>query len=183
MHFIKFTKNKLCYFMTSLLYENLHPNKSLKGTGYKDEKKAMETIELIKFRSPKYQFDVVNTMYNRAKYHPNQTEGMRNAMNIFEKWLERYGKMDKKEYPFLDINIIKKYANNNDFINHLKKVNGKFYKLQYIPYGKYDYLSYRTKIIEDIMKKKIKYFRSDGKPTKEHLCMISYGYSPYPEKL
>jgi hypothetical protein len=30
---------------------------------------------------------VVNTMYNRAKYHANQTDGMRDAMKIFKKWL------------------------------------------------------------------------------------------------
>ena len=28
-------------------------------------------------------------MYNRAKYHPHQTEGMREAMKVFEKWLEK----------------------------------------------------------------------------------------------
>jgi hypothetical protein len=36
-----------------------------------------------------YQKQVVNTMYNRAKYHPYQTSDMREAMKIFEKWLDK----------------------------------------------------------------------------------------------
>ena len=31
---------------------------------------------------------VVTTMYNRAKYHANQTEGMRDVIKIFKKWLK-----------------------------------------------------------------------------------------------
>ena len=27
-------------------------------------------------------------MYNRAKYHPYQTEDMKKAMKVFEKWLK-----------------------------------------------------------------------------------------------
>ena len=32
---------------------------------------------------------VVNTMYNRAKFHANQTSDMREAMKVFKKWLKR----------------------------------------------------------------------------------------------
>ena len=39
-----------------------------------------------------YQKQVVNTMYNRAKYHPYQTEDMREAMKVFEKWLQKNSK-------------------------------------------------------------------------------------------
>jgi hypothetical protein len=49
---------------------NLHPDKSLKKTGFKDIATANSTINLISKRSLRYQFDVINTMYNRAKYHP-----------------------------------------------------------------------------------------------------------------
>lgn len=56
-------------------------------TGYGDSKRAKETLKNIKKFDNKYQMQVVNTMYNRAKYHANQTEGMRDAMKIFKKWL------------------------------------------------------------------------------------------------
>ena len=56
--------------------------------GYGDSKRAKETLKNIKKFDNKYQMQVVNTMYNRAKYHANQTEGMRDAMKIFKKWLK-----------------------------------------------------------------------------------------------
>lgn len=70
------------------LYADWHPEKSLKGTGFKDEETAIKTIGLIKNRDKSYQFNVVNTMYNRAKYHPYQTLDMRKAMKVFKRWLQ-----------------------------------------------------------------------------------------------
>jgi hypothetical protein len=72
------------------LYSDFHPTTSLKGTGYKNKEKAIETLKLIKKRDKIYQFQVVNTMYNRARFHPNQTKEMREAMKIFKKWLDNY---------------------------------------------------------------------------------------------
>ena len=37
------------------------------------------------------QFDVINTMYNRAKCHKYQTADMREAMKVYKKWLKLYG--------------------------------------------------------------------------------------------
>ena len=70
------------------LYENYNPKTTLKGLGFKDEKTALHTIEAIKEKPIKYQKSVIITMYNRAKYHPNQTEDMRKAMKIFNKWIK-----------------------------------------------------------------------------------------------
>ena len=55
-------------------------------TGYGSAKKARETLRNIKKFDKAYQMQVVNTMYNRAKYHSNQTKDMREAMKIFKKW-------------------------------------------------------------------------------------------------
>jgi hypothetical protein len=153
------------------LYSDHHPNKSLKNTGFKDIKTAEKTIKLIQKRSLKYQFDVINTMYNRAKYHPHKTKNMEDAMKIFKKWLDLYPKLKKKEdkkYPFLSLNTIAKYekiANlygvsevargikkgsktDKGFLEMYKEVKGKANKLQYIPVklnqpDKQDYWSYR----------------------------------------
>jgi len=160
------------------LYSDAHPETTMKGTGFRDEDKARKTIEIIKYRSPKYQFDVINTMYNRAKYHPNQTPKMRKAMKIFKNWLGKY-KKEKIIYPYLPMSTIQKYVPHSEFLDKLKLVNGKYYKLQYIPVGKYDYLSYRNYIIGKIISKKIKYFNKEGSPTRAHLQLISYGYSPF----
>jgi aromatic ring hydroxylase len=71
------------------LYEDKHPESSTKGTGFKDKQKAIDTLEIIKKRDLTYQKQVVNTMYNRAKHHPHQTENMKEAMKIFDAWLKK----------------------------------------------------------------------------------------------
>jgi hypothetical protein len=72
------------------LYEDKHPKTSTKGTGFKNKQKALDTLKIIKNRDLVYQKQVVNTMYNRAKYHPYQTKEMREAMKIFKDWLDKY---------------------------------------------------------------------------------------------
>jgi len=72
------------------LYEDNHPEKSTKGTGFKDKQKALDTLKIIKGRDMTYQKLVVLTMYNRAKYHPNQTPAMKEAMKVFNKWLKQH---------------------------------------------------------------------------------------------
>ena len=94
------------------LYNDLHPNKSLKNTGFKDKKTAVNTIKLIKKRSLKYQFDVINTMYNRAKYHPHRNKNMEDAMIVFKDWLKTYKNKkleEENKYPFLSLNKIIEY--------------------------------------------------------------------------
>ena len=71
------------------LYEDKHPTTSTKGTGFKNKQKALDTLKIIKDRDITYQKQVVNTMYNRAKYHPHQTDEMREAMKVFKKWLDK----------------------------------------------------------------------------------------------
>ena len=70
------------------LYNDDHPKTSTKGTGFKDKQKALDTLEIIKNRDIVYQKQVVNTMYNRAKYHPYQTSNMKEAMKVYAKWLK-----------------------------------------------------------------------------------------------
>jgi hypothetical protein len=46
----------------------------LKIPGFKDYKSALKTINLISKSSLKYQFDVMDAMFNRIKYHLRKTE-------------------------------------------------------------------------------------------------------------
>ena len=71
------------------LYEDKHPNKSTKDTGFKNKQKALDTLKIIKDRDIIYQKQVVNTMYNRAKYYPHQTNEMVEAMKVFKEWLNK----------------------------------------------------------------------------------------------
>ena len=74
----------------STLYDDSHTSTSMKGTGFKNRQKALDTLHLIKNRDKTYQKLVVITMYNRAKYHPYQTPQMRDAMKIYKEWLKKY---------------------------------------------------------------------------------------------
>jgi hypothetical protein len=183
----------------SKLYSDDHPKLSTKGTGFKDEKIALNTIKIISDRSLKYQFDVVNTMYNRAKYHPNQTPDMLKAMVIFKRWLGEYTKkkeVENKYKDFLPLDVIASYEkladeyNINDkykeFLKIYKKIK-KPYKLQYIlANNKEDYYSLRNNLIKSILKKikqnNNKLFYTSGKniglPTKNHFILILHAYSP-----
>jgi hypothetical protein len=161
------------------LYNDLHPEKSLKNTGFKDKSTAIHTIELVSKRSLRYQFDVINTMYNRAKYHPHITDSMKDAMKIFKKWLQNYPKLKKQEdkkYNWLPLKTIAKYEKiaelygvsmvarglkkgtrtDKGFLAMYKEVNGKANKLQYIPVKKdknegQDYWSYRVSFLNSRM--------------------------------
>jgi len=182
----------------SKLYADDHPELSTKGTGFKDEKIALNTIKIISSRSLKYQFDVVNTMYNRAKYHPNQTPDMLKAMVVFKHWLDKYvkkKKLENKYKDFLSLDVIASYEklideyNINDkykdFLKVYKKIK-KPYKLQYIlANDKEDFYSYRSNLIKSILQKikqNNKLFYTSGKnaglPTKNHLILILHAYSP-----
>jgi len=183
----------------SKLYADDHPELSTKGTGFKNEKIALSTIKIISSRSLKYQFDVVNTMYNRAKYHPNQTPDMLKAMVVFKRWLDKYvtkKELENKYKDFLSLDIIASYEkladdyNINDkykqFLKVYKKIK-KPYKLQYIlANDKEDYYSYRVNLIKSILQKikqnNNKLFYTSGKntglPTKNHLLLILHAYSP-----
>jgi len=153
------------------LYEDKHSKFSTRGTGFKNKLKAIETLKIIKDRDIIYQKQVVNTMYNRAKYHPYKNKDMEDAMKIFEKWLKEYPKLKKDEdnkYQWLPLKIVKKYEKiaekykvsevargikkgtktDKGFLEMYKKVLGKQHKLQYIPVKEnrptgQDYWSYR----------------------------------------
>jgi hypothetical protein len=90
------------------LYSDDNPKTTLKGTGFKDENTAQRTIKLIKNRSITYQKSVITTMLYRAKHHPNQTDGMKDAIKVYEKWIKKNNKKTIK-YPYLDLKLIIKY--------------------------------------------------------------------------
>ncbi len=154
------------------LYNDLHPETSTKATGYKDKKTAYNTLKIIKNRSLRYQFDVINTMYNRAKYHKKQTKEMRQVMRIYKRWLKKYKERRKREerkYGWIKYEEIMEYVRKEGekemkieeeierVYKEIKKTKGKYYKLQYKKMNeKYDYWSYRINLIKIIKKNKNK---------------------------
>ncbi len=78
--------------MTPTLYnQSRNPKKSTKGTGFKDEEKALETIKIVKKLDKVKQMQIVLTMYYRAEHHPHKTKEMEKAQKIFKRWLINKG--------------------------------------------------------------------------------------------
>jgi hypothetical protein len=59
-----------------------------KGIGYGTAKKARESIKRLAGKDKAYRRQVATTMYYRAKYHKYQTEGMRQSMKVWGKYLK-----------------------------------------------------------------------------------------------
>jgi hypothetical protein len=96
--------------MSKNLYTDDNPEYTLKGTGFKDKKTALKTLNLIKKRCLLYQFQVINTMYNRAKYHPHLNDNMKEAMEVFKDWLDKNknikNKMKEEEFKYLKLDEV-----------------------------------------------------------------------------
>jgi TolA-binding protein len=93
----KIEKNKNEKIKSIELYTNAHPKSTVHGTGYKNKETAEKTLLLIQKKTKKYQFLIINVLYQRAKYHKHQTKGMKDAMKVFRKWLDNYQKEKKIE--------------------------------------------------------------------------------------
>lgn len=70
------------------LYTDLHPETTIK-VYYKNKEVAKKSIKKIAHRSLSYQLRVLVTLYYRAKYHPNRTKDMLEAMQIFKKEIKK----------------------------------------------------------------------------------------------
>ena len=110
------------------LYTDAHPKSTIKGTGYKDKETALKTLELIKEKPLNKQFLIVNVLYQRAKYHKNQTKSMLEAMNVFEKWLKKHKKSmsggSKKKLPYLSLELVNSYEKLAEYYNVSRKARG-----------------------------------------------------------
>ena len=88
----KILKNKNIKPLNLSLFSDYNPKTTTHGLGFKNKKKALHTVKAIKNRDLKYQVNVVATMLGRAKKHPSQTEEMREAIVVFNKWMNDYKK-------------------------------------------------------------------------------------------
>lgn len=70
------------------LYTDLHPETTIK-VYYKNKEVAKKSIKKIERKPLSYQLRVLVTLYYRAKYHPNRTNDMLEAMQIFKKQIKK----------------------------------------------------------------------------------------------
>ena len=207
--------------MALSLYSDDNPKTTIKGFGYKNKKKAKDTIKLIEKtnRGINYKFQVINTMYYRAKHHKRKTKDMEEAMKVFKVWLDKYKDMKKEDedkFPFLKLRLIRSYeklaiyynislkarglekskTSDDGFLVVYRKLKGKINKLKKCPIQKnkpngenwYNKRNNQVKAkFSQSKKMKLKLFHDTGElkdlPTKIHVNMIMWAYSPFPDIL
>ncbi|PNS17660.1 PARP-type zinc finger-containing protein [Sphaceloma murrayae] len=100
----------------SHLYTDDNPSTTLHGTGFKDRATALHTLDLVSSRSLTYQFQTINTMLYRARGHAHKTDGINEAIEVFQKWTEGYKsrKAELRSFPLLSKPKVKEYLERYD---------------------------------------------------------------------
>mmetsp|Transcript_15530 Transcript_15530/g.38281 ORF Transcript_15530/g.38281 Transcript_15530/m.38281 type:complete len:631 (-) Transcript_15530:2546-4438(-) len=71
------------------LFTDENPATTIKGTGFRDKRIAERTIQLTSQPGVRYkQYWTIKAMRERAFHHPHKTDGMRDAIEVFDKWLK-----------------------------------------------------------------------------------------------
>lgn len=71
------------------LYSNYNNNiETHSKFGYKDRQTALDTLRELNNYDYYYQWHIILSMYNRAKYHPHRTPEMEDAMYVYKQWLK-----------------------------------------------------------------------------------------------
>lgn len=82
------------------LFSDDNPKTTVQGYGFSNLDITNKTLEDLKNRDIDYQFQVVNTMYNRAKEvikrtkNPDTIKNIKQALGIYSKWLNNYKKQN-----------------------------------------------------------------------------------------
>ncbi|KAL1123396.1 hypothetical protein AAG570_002476 [Ranatra chinensis] len=176
---------------------------TFQGAGFKDKEKAQETIRLLTGRDVTYQYQIINSMYNRAKVILRRTtdkekrKNLGEAIETFEAWIDDYKSHNraKDNFSYLPLEIVEAYKpladhhgiEDTGFLQAYKDVEGDLKNLRNkkIPDREVTWDVERnaclkpmsTKIKEEF----IQLYETDeplrGLPTKEHVEMIMWAYS------
>jgi hypothetical protein len=114
------------------LFTDKYPEYTVKGTGFQDKAKAKKTIEMMKNRDITYQFQVINTMYNRGLQVIKRTKDvqkkkqLKEATKEFKKWLDNYKKKNRKTeiWHYLPVDIVQKMTKLAEHYNISRKARG-----------------------------------------------------------
>mmetsp|Transcript_33727 Transcript_33727/g.41522 ORF Transcript_33727/g.41522 Transcript_33727/m.41522 type:complete len:233 (+) Transcript_33727:24-722(+) len=196
-----FKKRKKNTGKDSHLFTDDNPATTVKGTGFTDENKAKYTLKIMKGRDITYQFQVINTMYYRAKSVLKRTKNVvkqkniEGAINLFDEWLNEYRnknrKSEMKNYIKLkDLNKLislgKYYKVDQQFCHVFDELNGDIKRLRIhnVSSKNISWDIYRNKRINEIISK----YKDDNElyckvndieiPSLYHCELIMYGYTP-----
>ena len=118
--------------MNKELFSDKTPGTTVKGLGYQNKKKAEFTVKNMLNRDITYQFQVINTMYNRGLERIKRTKDnekikdLKEANIIFKKWLKDYKDKNRGEemYHYLPLELVNKMEALADYYNISRKARG-----------------------------------------------------------
>ena len=118
--------------MNKELFSDKTPGTTVKGLGYQNKKKAEFTVKNMLNRDITYQFQVINTMYNRGLETIKRTKDnekikdLKEANIIFKKWLKDYKDKNRGEemYHYLPLELVNKMEALADYYNISRKARG-----------------------------------------------------------
>ncbi|KDR19248.1 uncharacterized protein LOC110830154 [Zootermopsis nevadensis] len=192
---------------------------TFQGAGFKDKEKALETLHLLEGRDVTFQFQIINSMFHRAKVihkrtkDPEKVRNLAEAIDTFEKWLDDYRSHSraKENLTYLPLDVVQAFkplADRYDIktevpgveANFLKvylEAEGDLKKLRVLKVNSHDEKSitwdvHRNKNLKPLVER-IKgedappLYRAEGKvkglPSREHVELVMWGYSPEVTKL
>jgi hypothetical protein len=115
------------------LFGNNHPETTVHGYGFDTSKHAHDTLDDLKNRDITYQFQVVNTMCERAKEVVKRTKDAEKQKNInasiklFVAWLKDYKAKKRgirENHVYMSPNMINKMERLAEFYNISRKARG-----------------------------------------------------------
>ena len=134
--------------------------------------------------------EIMLKKYYKLKYQPKKSEIEVKSLKVLKKLLKQ--NQIGGSYEFLDYNLIKyffplikKYGMEKEIDYSFLKIYKKYNK-SYLPNLKIDntnWNTYRNNFIRNKLKEKIIFFNENGYPSKQHLELIMWGFSPNVNKL
>lgn len=182
---------------------------TFQGGGFKDKDKAQETVRLLEGKDTTYQFQIINSMYNRAKVIYKRTtdkdkrKNLEESIEVFEEWIDDYKKnsRSKETFSYLPLESVVGYKilakhygiEDLEFVEAFKEVDGDLKRLRNkkIPDDSTTWDVHRNKNLKTIdtriNENYLPLFETEGSmrglPTKEHVELIMWGYSKEPTKI
>lgn len=115
------------------LFGNNHPTTTVHGYGFDTPKHAQATLDDLKNRDITYQFQVVNTMCERAREVVKRTKdtdkkkSIHGSIKIFEAWLKDYKakkRLTHENHVYISTDMINKMEPLAEFYNISRKARG-----------------------------------------------------------
>ncbi|XP_025829025.1 uncharacterized protein LOC112904055 [Agrilus planipennis] len=177
------------------------------GLGFKDKEKALETLKNLEGRDPDYQKLAIKGLVGRAKRTLTLTkaeekvQNIKDALEVFENWLKEFdlndtGKENRAYLPLGTIeslDLLKEKYNVEDkkaeaFLEAYKSVGGDYKHLRTVASEENEptWDIVRNKKLKSLltkMKEEKSDLWKDDLPTKEHLELILWAYSPDANRL